>query len=93
MSSLTRRQIWLAQTALPEDVKREIINMERYSRGMCSKPDSQAILLKAQESVRAREGVKRAFHHSTARMAGRQRTHTHVFREIRNPGRVTHLSR
>ena len=74
MSTLACRQIWLAQTALPEEVERDLINMP----GNVFHPDSQAILVKAQESVRTREGVKRAFHPPTARTAGRQHTHTRV---------------
>ena len=47
---LARRQIWLAQTALPEGVRAELINMPVLPAKVFH-PDSQ--------SVRAREGVKR----------------------------------
>ena len=60
MSSATRahRQIWLAQTALPEGVRAELINMPVLPAKVFH-PDSQSVLVKAQESVRACEGVKR----------------------------------
>ena len=53
---LARRQIWLAQTALPESVRAELINMPVLPAKVFH-PDSQSVLDKAQESAHAREGV------------------------------------
>ncbi|CAL8383491.1 unnamed protein product [Arctogadus glacialis] len=46
---LARRQIWLAQTALPEGVRAELINMPVLPAKVFH-PDSQSVLVKAQES-------------------------------------------
>ena len=55
---LARRQIWLAQTALPEGVRAELINMPVLPAKVFH-PDSQSVLVKAQDSVCAHESVKR----------------------------------
>ena len=77
--ALARRQIWLAQTALPENMKSELKNMPVQPRKVFHL-DSQAMLVKAQESVHTRKVVKRAFQPPTARTAGPQHTHTRVRR-------------
>ena len=87
-ATLARRQIWLAQTTLPVDVKKELISMP-VQPGSVFHPDSQALLVKAQEAVGAREGVKRTF--KTPRLERRAtNTDVHVAGDVRNPGWVTH---
>lgn len=78
-ATLARRQVWLAQTALPEVVKRELINMP-VQPGNVFHPNSQATLDKAQESWRTRESVRWTFRRPAPRTAGRQRMHTLTWR-------------
>lgn len=57
---LARRQIWLAQTGLPDGIKRELTNMP-VEPGRVFHGESQNFLERAEHSFRARESVNRTF--------------------------------
>ena len=59
-SMLARRQIWLAQTSLPENIRRDLTNMSVVP-GNVFHPDFQSVLDKAEKSRRTRECVQRTF--------------------------------
>ena len=61
---LTRRQIWLAQTTLPDGIKRELINMPVES-GNVFHADSIHFLERAEHSL-CTESVQRTFHKGPA---------------------------
>ena len=53
---LARRQVWLAQTSLPEGVRKDLIKM-----AVVFHPDSQGVFDSAEQSQRTRESVRRTF--------------------------------
>ncbi len=57
---LSRRQIWLAQTSLPDTIRKELIYMP-VTPGRVFHPDSQATLDKAEQARCRREPVQRTF--------------------------------
>ena len=66
---LTRRQIWLAQTTLPDGIKRELINMPVES-GNVFHADSIHFLERAEHSL-CTESVQRTFRHPILNTRGR----------------------
>ncbi len=60
---LSRRQIWLAQTSLPDTIRKELSYMP-VTPGRVFHPDSQATLDKAEQAHCRRESVQRTFGHS-----------------------------
>ena len=46
---MSRRQIWLAQTTLPENIEKELTNM-LVEQGSMFQPDSQNVLRKAEQT-------------------------------------------
>ncbi len=59
---LARRQIWLAQTSLPETIRKELTNMP-VMPGRVFHPDSQSLLDTADQARRRKESVQRTFGH------------------------------
>ncbi|XP_074466146.1 uncharacterized protein LOC141752269 [Sebastes fasciatus] len=57
---MARRQIWLAQTTLPENIRKELTNMPVVP-GRVFHSDSQSVLEKAEQSLRTRESVQCTF--------------------------------
>jgi hypothetical protein len=57
---LSRRQIWLAQTSLPDTIRKELTYMP-VTPGRVFNPDSQSTLDKAEQARRRRESVQRTF--------------------------------
>ncbi len=57
---LSRRQIWLAQTSLPDTIRKELSYMP-VTPGRVFHPDSQATLDKAEQARCRRESVQRTF--------------------------------
>ena len=57
---LARRQVWLAQTSLPEGVRKDLIKMAVVP-GKVFHPDSQGVFDSAEQSQRTRESVRRTF--------------------------------
>ena len=57
---LARRQVWLAQTSLPEGVRKDLIKMAVVP-GKVFHPDSQGVFDSAEQSRRTRESVRRTF--------------------------------
>ena len=57
---LARRQVWLAQTTLPENIRKELTNLPVVP-GRVFHPDSQGVLDKAEKSRRTRDSVQRTF--------------------------------
>lgn len=62
---LARRQVWLAQTTLPETIRKELTNLPVVP-GRVFHPDSQGLLDKAEKSRRTRDSVQRTFHRHSA---------------------------
>lgn len=58
---LCRRQIWLAQTSLPETIRSELMNLPVVP-GHVFNSNSQEVLDKAERSIATREAVQRACH-------------------------------
>ncbi|KAK0143607.1 hypothetical protein N1851_018267 [Merluccius polli] len=61
---MARRQIWLAQTSLPEGVSRDLTRMPVVP-GRVFHPDSQRLFETAEQSRRTRESVRRTFSRRT----------------------------
>ncbi len=59
---LARRQIWLAQTSLPETIRKELTNMP-VMPGRVFHPDSQSLLDTADQARHRKESVQRTFGH------------------------------
>lgn len=57
---LSRRQIWLAQTSLPDTIRKELTYMP-VTPGRVFHPDSQTTLDKAEQARKRRESVQRTF--------------------------------
>ena len=57
---VTRRQIWLPQTSLPDGIKRELTNMP-VETGRVFHGESQNVLERAECSLRARDSVNQTF--------------------------------
>lgn len=57
---LARRQVWLAQTSLPEGIRRDLSKMPVVP-GKVFHPDSQHLFESAEQSRRTRESVRRTF--------------------------------
>ena len=57
---LARRQVWLAQTSLPEGVRKDLIKMAVVP-GKVFHPDSQGVFDSAEQSRRTIESVRRTF--------------------------------
>ncbi|KAK0154023.1 hypothetical protein N1851_003886 [Merluccius polli] len=55
---LCRRQVWLAQTALPEPIKQELLNLP-VAPGHVFHPGSQEVLDRAERAAASREAVQR----------------------------------
>ncbi|KAK0151149.1 hypothetical protein N1851_007723 [Merluccius polli] len=62
---MSRRQIWLAQTSLPENIRKELTHMPIVPARVFH-PDSQGVLDKAEQSRRTRDCVRRTFSRPTA---------------------------
>ena len=62
---LSRRQIWLVQTSLPKNVRKELTNMPIVPERVFH-PDSQGVLDKAKQSCCTRNCVRRTFSRPTA---------------------------
>lgn len=62
---MSRRQIWLAQTSLPENIRKELTNMPIVPARVFH-PDAQGVLDKAEQSRRTRDCVRRTFSRTTA---------------------------
>lgn len=56
---LCRRQVWLAQTSLPETIRSELMNLPVIP-GHVFNSDSQEVLDRAERSITTREAVQRA---------------------------------
>lgn len=56
---LCRRQVWLAQTSLPEGIKQELLNLP-VAPGHVFHPGSQETLERAERTAASREAVQRA---------------------------------
>ncbi len=59
---LARRQIWLAQTSLPETIRKELTNMP-VMPGRVFHPDSQSLLDTADQARHRKESVQQTFGH------------------------------
>ncbi|KAK0138023.1 hypothetical protein N1851_025751 [Merluccius polli] len=55
---LCRRQVWLAQTSLPEPIKQELLNLP-VAPGHVFHPGSQEVLDRAERAAASREAVQR----------------------------------
>ena len=62
---MSRRQIWLTQTSLPEDIRKELTNIPIVPAGVFH-PDSQGMLDKAEQSCRTRDCVRHTFSRTMA---------------------------
>ena len=66
---LCRRQVWLAQTSLPEPIKQELLNLP-VAPGHVFHPGSQEVLDPAERTAASREAVRRLCRNPAPRASG-----------------------
>ncbi|CAL8255622.1 unnamed protein product [Boreogadus saida] len=77
---LWRRQVWLAQTSLPEAIRTELLNLP-VAPGHVFHPESQAVLDRTERAAASREAVQRLVTFGTSLF----RRHTEAQPEILIP--------